>query len=330
MASWINWLNAQTLTHLQFRVLTNLLWHMNADSVAFPSTERLAGRIKGTSEYSISRTLRQLAARGLIRLLEGPERQEALRRAKASETTRANVWRIGWTPGQTHAAPQHDPEPVYAAPAEGDVATPSDPHMARGSEPVADPHTMCADPHMVLADPHIMCADPHIMCADPHIMWGDLSKKTPVIHPEKKEGSLRSPRARARARVSGSDPREEERQQVVEAWNLMARDTGLSPIRGLTKDRIARLNQRLAEHGIGGVIEAVGRIGRSRFCHGGGERGWHADFDFLLQPQSLTRTLEGRYDDRAGAPVDKRQITDAIAAFREARLQREASRRLAA
>jgi len=79
----------------------------------------------------------------------------------------------------------------------------------------------------------------------------------------------------------------------------MAVDTGLSPVRSVTDKRRQRLAARVREHGIEGVLEAITRIGASGFCHGKGARsGWRADFDFLLQEQSLTRALEGRYDDR--------------------------------
>ena len=46
-------------------------------------------------------------------------------------------------------------------------------------------------------------------------------------------------------------------------------------------------------------------IGRSPHCTGCNDRGWRADFDFLLQPASLIRTLEGRYEGRqsVAAPV---------------------------
>jgi hypothetical protein len=108
----------------------------------------------------------------------------------------------------------------------------------------------------------------------------------------------------------------------------MARDTGLAEVRALTPDRLARLHQRLREHGIGGVIEAIGRVGRSRFCHGSGDRGWFADFDFFIQPGSMNRALEGRYDDRLGGrqtgSEKLRQLGAWAADMRAERRRREA------
>lgn len=47
--------------------------------------------------------------------------------------------------------------------------------------------------------------------------------------------------------------------------------------------------------------EVVRRIAASGFCRGQNDRGWRADPDWLLKPETATRVLEGRYDNRAGA-----------------------------
>lgn len=38
----------------------------------------------------------------------------------------------------------------------------------------------------------------------------------------------------------------------------------------------------------------------SPFCTGQNDRGWKADFDFLIRPDKATNILEGRYDDKQG------------------------------
>lgn len=45
-------------------------------------------------------------------------------------------------------------------------------------------------------------------------------------------------------------------------------------------------------------IEVVKKLSESNFCTGKNDRGWIADFDFLLKPETFSRTLEGRYDNR--------------------------------
>lgn len=45
-------------------------------------------------------------------------------------------------------------------------------------------------------------------------------------------------------------------------------------------------------------VSVVQRLAASPFCNGGGSTGWRADFDFLLQPETATKVLEGKYDER--------------------------------
>lgn len=76
--------------------------------------------------------------------------------------------------------------------------------------------------------------------------------------------------------------------------------------RQLTADRRRKLEARLREHGLDGWREACRKLEASSFCRGSNERGWVADLDFLLQPKSLNRLLEGGYDDRQSrAPPGK-------------------------
>ncbi len=86
---------------------------------------------------------------------------------------------------------------------------------------------------------------------------------------------------------------------ILDAWNAMAAKTGLPKAAKLTPDRLRHLNARIKEHGADAVITAIANIGASSFCRGEtGGAGWRADFDFLLQPTSFVRALEGRYADR--------------------------------
>jgi hypothetical protein len=44
--------------------------------------------------------------------------------------------------------------------------------------------------------------------------------------------------------------------------------------------------------------DIIQRIRLSDFCRGWNERGWRADFDFLVRPGSAAKVLEGKYDNR--------------------------------
>ena len=92
----------------------------------------------------------------------------------------------------------------------------------------------------------------------------------------------------------------ENAEQMMAMWNeLASRYPCLPAVRKLTTLRIKQAALRLSE--IGGLEvwqEALEKIEISGHCLGNNDRGWVANFDFLLQPSSLTKLLEGNYDDR--------------------------------
>ena len=115
-----------------------------------------------------------------------------------------------------------------------------------------------------------------------------------------------------------------ERQAVLDAWA----ETDLPQIQALTSKRNQALLARLRdafwrEHWRAGLKQ----LAASRFAHGEGDRGWVANFDWFLRPDSLARILEGRYDERQGAPPKPKtpEEEEADRIYREmARKRREA------
>lgn len=98
------------------------------------------------------------------------------------------------------------------------------------------------------------------------------------------------------------DPREADPVlPIVDCWNEMASRTGLSRIAKLTTERRKRVRARLAEHTPEDFTEAIAAVERSPFCRGDNSKGWRADFDFLLQPTSFNRLIEGSYDRSASS-----------------------------
>ncbi len=85
-------------------------------------------------------------------------------------------------------------------------------------------------------------------------------------------------------------------EHVVEAWNAMAERLGLATVRKLSTERRRKLQIRIREHTIEDFTEAISAIERSPFLRGDGKEGWRADFDFLLQPKSFLKLIEGSYD----------------------------------
>ena len=85
-------------------------------------------------------------------------------------------------------------------------------------------------------------------------------------------------------------------QAVVNAWNKLASDVGLPTVRTLTDKRKAALSARLADPDWRANWNAgIQAIRGSPFCCGA--KGWKADFDWFVAPDSLTKILEGKYSD---------------------------------
>lgn len=82
--------------------------------------------------------------------------------------------------------------------------------------------------------------------------------------------------------------------QVLEAYNAMADLAGLPKAR-MTPERRKKIKTFVRRHAIDDITEAIWAVPKSRFLCGENDRGWKADLDFLLQPKSFTRVLEGTY-----------------------------------
>lgn len=89
---------------------------------------------------------------------------------------------------------------------------------------------------------------------------------------------------------------EDEISIAFENWNITAETLGLPQAMKLTKRRRSQLRQRLKENGgLDGWNEALVAIQSSPFLLGQSASGWRADLDFLLQPSSFLKVIEGAY-----------------------------------
>lgn len=84
-------------------------------------------------------------------------------------------------------------------------------------------------------------------------------------------------------------------EHVLEVWNDMAGRLGL-PKAKMNDQRRRTLLVRIRSYTIADFTEAIGCIERNSWMHGANERGWRADFDFLLQAKSFAKLVEGSYD----------------------------------
>jgi hypothetical protein len=85
--------------------------------------------------------------------------------------------------------------------------------------------------------------------------------------------------------------------ELFKIWN--EHSGTLAKVTSLTKSRRAHANARLKEQGSLEVWkQAIERVAKSDFCNGINDRSWKATFDFLIKPDTLTKILEGTYDNR--------------------------------
>lgn len=84
--------------------------------------------------------------------------------------------------------------------------------------------------------------------------------------------------------------------QVLERWNTLM---GCRMM--MTDSRKASLNARSqSAFWVENWEVAIERVAKSDFCKGKNDRGWKADLDFFLKPDSVVKILEGKYDNRTG------------------------------
>lgn len=85
-------------------------------------------------------------------------------------------------------------------------------------------------------------------------------------------------------------------EDVVEAWNDLADARGLAKIARITENRRRQIKARIREYQPEDWSTALAAIYNSKFLCGENDRGWKADFDFLLQPKSFVKLIEGAYN----------------------------------
>lgn len=85
-------------------------------------------------------------------------------------------------------------------------------------------------------------------------------------------------------------------ENIVAAWNELAEERDLPKVAKITAARRKQIQARLKEYSDDEWSRALTAIYRSRFLCGDNDRGWKANFDFLLQPSSFAKLLEGAYD----------------------------------
>lgn len=85
--------------------------------------------------------------------------------------------------------------------------------------------------------------------------------------------------------------------EIVDYWNAIAERHGLAKVFRLTSARRQRLQSRIKEFpDVDTWATAFENISKSDFLRGDNDRGWKANFDFLLQTSSFVKLIEGVYN----------------------------------
>lgn len=86
-------------------------------------------------------------------------------------------------------------------------------------------------------------------------------------------------------------------EEIVAAWNEMAKPAKLPCISRITDTRRAHIERRLAEHGSQTILEAIAKIPQSEFLMG--STGWKANLDSMVRPDNMAKLIEGAYHGRS-------------------------------
>lgn len=103
---------------------------------------------------------------------------------------------------------------------------------------------------------------------------------------------------------------------AVKAWNALAASRGLPKVQSLTATRKVALMLRLGDlGGPQGFGDLMRKVQASRFLCGENDKGWTADFDWILKPANMTKIMEGKYDDRQGTSRKSNGLAEAFDAI---------------
>jgi len=81
---------------------------------------------------------------------------------------------------------------------------------------------------------------------------------------------------------------------IMEMYNQICHE--LRPIVSINGKRCSQVSARYKEYGMDGIKTLFETAAKSAFLCGAGERGWKADFDWLIAPTNFQKVMEGKYD----------------------------------
>lgn len=122
--------------------------------------------------------------------------------------------------------------------------------------------------------------------------------------------------ASGKVKISGVENEKTIYEEIRCLWNGYC--WRLSALRAFSKPRIEKIKKQIAARPELGKIESwveiFDRMKNSAFLQGDNDRGWQADFDWLLQKDSIDKLLDGKYDSKSKISTQEQKTLESIRA----------------
>lgn len=82
-------------------------------------------------------------------------------------------------------------------------------------------------------------------------------------------------------------------QKIVDIFNSVCKN--LPSVQKITNQRKSSINSRMNDYGLEKIGEVFQIVSKNEFLNGGNDRGWKADFDWVMNPNNFIKILEGKY-----------------------------------
>lgn len=86
--------------------------------------------------------------------------------------------------------------------------------------------------------------------------------------------------------------------EVKQFFNKTVDGCLIPKVKSITGERRSMLLARIKEYSLEEVYEAFTKAASSNFLNGGGNKGFRADFTWIVRPNNFPKVLEGNYDNR--------------------------------
>lgn len=93
------------------------------------------------------------------------------------------------------------------------------------------------------------------------------------------------------------------RHAIAEMWNAFAPANGLTSALRMNEKRVIHANAVLRDWKINELDAALSKLRVSDFLMGKNDRGWKADFDWFIRPGTISKILEGKYDNKGQTEI---------------------------